>query len=347
MFGLLSYGVIQHQASVWFDHIMDSPLVRRGTLVYVGPPVSGGQKRRRRNALPEVFLILFKMNERRVISGLMTIDAVRSFTPGDHTGLQEQYLRFVESGASLSRSEYVLWSVEQVFVFADGEFELNTDAFAFDGLVCGLSQQGEVCLQAKRIRSGGQEVTLGELYGLTQKLRVWRFPFQSVAEAVSRGRCTTFVSTVNQCLAVGVPVPPRHMILAPSVGSQDALGQPDSSDTEDEELEAQPNAPHPAYSVDTIFNSLRVASMLKNKGNLAEVVKGVLPIVLPVASVHTVLAEMSESHLVPGKKGVLNNEHKLDMLEILWQREQHELWTRCRYLMADSSLKTYNLLVHP
>ena len=260
---------------------MDSPPVQRGTLPHVGPLVSGGQKRRRRNALPEVFIILCKINDRRVISGVMTIDAVRSFTLGDHTGLQEHVLRFVESGASLSRSEYVLWSVDQAFAFVDGEFELHTDAFAFDGLVCGLSQQGEVCLQAKRIRFGGQEVTLGELYSSPQKPRVWRFPFQSVAEAVSRGRCTIFVSTVNQCLAVGVPVPPRHMILAPSVGSQDALGQPDSSDTEDEELQARPHAPHPAYSVDTIFHSLRVASMLKNKGNLAEVVKGVLPIVLP------------------------------------------------------------------
>ena len=130
---------------------------------------TGGQKRRRVNALPVLGILLAAGSKQ--IYGVVNIIGVRAIS--DAGTAETQYLEHIRLGGPAAKAEYVSWEISDVCPFAGGVVTLQSADFKYQSLVCDLSQKGTDNFKDLSIVVDGKIIALRSFLAPDSRFRLW------------------------------------------------------------------------------------------------------------------------------------------------------------------------------
>jgi hypothetical protein len=241
----------------------------------VAPPVleaslsESASKRRRKNALPQAFLLCVVAGLQVCISGVVVFELCSDYIDGSDTS--SQYHDLVAQGKPTSLFNYCTWAVERVLPIIGGALHLDAAEVTSRGFLVAeaLTASGRATVLQARVSVSGQRVLLSDvLKGC--RMRLWRATEQ-VASKLLDGTIRSLVTQRAYANNAGVEVSPV------SVQSDDRDEHLDVDDVPlDEAPSDESDHEHSSghtYDFDTIVNAMRLGNLMRNSAFVRDAVK--------------------------------------------------------------------------
>jgi hypothetical protein len=263
---------------------------------------TGGEKRRDGNALPQTLYIFAYEHKMLQVFGFATLATVQLLS---RNWQEDSFER--QRGHFGGAVDHVVWRLQDVHLFAEPVVLQYPADLSHLGTVVAPCQTPRI---RQLMRDNNQDWT-----------KFLRMPLVWCRELVQTQQF--MVTSTKYCLALGIPEPVDYFEPPRQTASNVSASMTWAQVVEQK-----------AFKPDVVLKCWRLLQMLRSsQDGMGEVVQLALKIVLPP----DMLPSLASLPRLPSGTTMQNVEHRLNLVDLLWQRELHSRYHFARHWMPDAS----------